>query len=138
MRVQMLVALVWCERMFVGYGLCLSKIRKDLSGNELYCSTSLLRCPPSDDRSPRHWSSHRDSSRPPRQDNRIFKAHHIGANSKLIQRFKTFSNKGNKSVYDVAGAVLDQELEGLVNLATELKDSTITWLQKFHPELLIG
>ncbi len=57
---------------------------------------------------------------------------------KIIQRFKTFNNKRNKSVYDVAGAVSDQELEALIKLATEVKDSTITWLQKVHPELLKG
>jgi len=34
----------------------------------------------------------------------------IKADSKVIQRFKTFDNKRNKSVYDVAGAVSDQEL----------------------------
>jgi len=33
----------------------------------------------------------------------------IEANPKLIQRFKTFNNKRNKSVYDVAGAVSDQD-----------------------------
>ena len=60
----------------------------------------------------------------------------IKANPKLIQRFKTFNNKRNKSVYDVAGAVSDQELEAVVKLATELRDSTLTWLQKFHSELL--
>jgi len=56
----------------------------------------------------------------------------------MIQRFKTFNNKRNKSVYDVAGGVSDQELEAVVKLATELKDSTITWLKKSHPELLKG
>src|SRR5882762_4579290 len=61
----------------------------------------------------------------------------IEANPKLIQRFKTFNNKRNKSVYDVAGAVSDQELEAMVKLATELKDSTVAWLHKFHPELLM-
>jgi len=35
----------------------------------------------------------------------------IKASPKLIQRFKIFNNKRNKSVYDVAGAVSDQELE---------------------------
>jgi hypothetical protein len=60
----------------------------------------------------------------------------IEANPKLIQRFKTFNNKRNKSVYDVAGAVSDQELEAMVKLATELKDSTVAWLHKLHPELL--
>jgi hypothetical protein len=60
----------------------------------------------------------------------------IKANPKVIQRFKTFNNKRNKSVYDVAGAVSDQELEAVVKLATELRDGTLTWLQKFHPDLL--
>ena len=62
----------------------------------------------------------------------------VKASSKVIQRFKTFNNKRNKSVYDVAGAVSDQELEAVVKLATELKDSTTTWLKKSHPELLKG
>lgn len=60
----------------------------------------------------------------------------IKANARLIQRFKTFNNKRNKSVYDVAGAVSDQELAAMIKLANELKDSTLSWLQKFHPELL--
>ena len=60
----------------------------------------------------------------------------VKLNPKLIQRFKTFNNKRNKSVYDVAGAVSDQELEAMVRLANELKGSTIVWLQEFHPELL--
>jgi hypothetical protein len=60
----------------------------------------------------------------------------VKANPKLIQRFKTFNNKRNKSVYDVAGAVSDQELEAMLWLATELKGATLAWLQKFHPELL--
>jgi hypothetical protein len=60
----------------------------------------------------------------------------IEANPKLIQRFKTFNNKRNKSVYDVAGAVSDQELEAVVKLATELRDSTLAWMRKTHPELL--
>jgi hypothetical protein len=60
----------------------------------------------------------------------------VKANSKLIQRFKTFNNKRNKSVYDVAGAVSDQELEAMIKLANELKDIVLSWLQKFHPELL--
>ena len=60
----------------------------------------------------------------------------VKANPKLIQRFRTFNNKRNKSVYDVAGAVSDQELEAMVKLAIELKEATVTWLEKFHPELL--
>src|SRR5215471_9337424 len=60
----------------------------------------------------------------------------VKANPKLIQRFKTFNNKRNKSVYDVAGAVSDQELEAMVKLAIELKEEVVDWLQKFHPELI--
>jgi hypothetical protein len=62
----------------------------------------------------------------------------IKASPKIIQRFKTFNNKRNKSVYDIAGAVSDQELQAVVKLANELKDGTIAWLQKFYPELLTG
>ena len=60
----------------------------------------------------------------------------VKADPKVIQRFKTFNNKRNKSVYDVAGAVSDQELEAMVKLAIELKEATVTWLEKFQPELL--
>ena len=49
----------------------------------------------------------------------------IKASSKLIQRFKTFNNKRNKSVYDVAGAVSDQELEAMIKLANKLKNTTL-------------
>ena len=59
-------------------------------------------------------------------------------NAKIVQKFKTFNNKRNKSVYDVAGAVSDQELEAMVNLANELKDGAIAWLREIHPELLEG
>jgi hypothetical protein len=41
-------------------------------------------------------------------------------------------------VYDVAGAVSDQELEAVVKLATELEDSIVAWLRKLHPEVLKG
>ena len=60
----------------------------------------------------------------------------IKASPKLIQRFKIFNNKRNKSVYDVAGAVSDQELEAIVKLANEFKNSTLAWLQESHTELL--
>ena len=60
----------------------------------------------------------------------------VKASPKVIQRFKTFNNKRNKSVYDIAGAVSDQELEAMVELAHELKENTLIWLRKAHPELL--
>ena len=62
----------------------------------------------------------------------------INADPKLIQKLKVFSNKRNKSVYDVAGAVSDQELKEIAKLATELNSQVTLWLQKSHPELLKG
>jgi hypothetical protein len=59
----------------------------------------------------------------------------VKLNPKLIQRFKTFNNKWNKSVSDVAGAVSDQELEAMVRLANELRAVPLHG-SKFHPELL--
>jgi hypothetical protein len=50
----------------------------------------------------------------------------IKASPKLIQKFKTFNNKRNKSSYDVAGVVSDQELDAMLKLATELKHITVT------------
>jgi len=60
----------------------------------------------------------------------------VKPNPKFIQRFKSFNNKRNKSVYDVAGAVSDQELEAMIKLANELNNIVLSWLQEFRPELL--
>jgi len=62
--------------------------------------------------------------------------HTIKADPKLIQKLKVFSNKRNKSVYDVAGAVSDQDLREIAKVATELNRQVTLWLQKSHPELL--
>ena len=59
-------------------------------------------------------------------------------NAKIIQKFKTFNNKRNKSVYDVAGAISNQELESMILLASELKKNTIAWLRELHPKLMEG
>lgn len=60
----------------------------------------------------------------------------IGADSRLIQKLKVFSNKRNKSIYDVAGAVSDQDLKEIAKLANELQSQVTAWLRKSHPELL--
>ncbi len=60
----------------------------------------------------------------------------LKSNAKIVQKFKTFNNKRNKSVYDVAGAISDQELEAMVSLVNELKDGALAWLREIHPELL--
>ena len=60
----------------------------------------------------------------------------IKADSKLIQKLKVFSNKRNKSIYDVAGAISDQDLREITKLANELQSLVTAWLRKSHPELL--
>jgi hypothetical protein len=60
----------------------------------------------------------------------------LHADSKLIQKLKILSNKRNKSIYDVAGAVSDQDLREIAKLATELHSQVTAWLRKSHPELL--
>src|ERR1041385_3801269 len=62
----------------------------------------------------------------------------IKADSKLVQKLKVFSNKRNKSIYDVAGAVSDQDLREITKLANELQSQVTSWLRKAHPELLKG
>lgn len=60
----------------------------------------------------------------------------INADQKVIRKLKTFNNKRNKSSYDVAGAVSDQELKEMTKLATALQSQVTLWLKKSHPELL--
>ena len=60
----------------------------------------------------------------------------IKADSKFIQRFKTFNNKRNKSSYDVAGSVSDQDLDAMRKLAAELRETLYAWLREFHTNLL--
>ena len=60
----------------------------------------------------------------------------IQADSKLIQKLKVLSNKRNKSIYDAAGAVSDQDLKEIAKVATELHRQVTLWLRKSHPELL--
>ena len=62
----------------------------------------------------------------------------ILADSKLIQKLKVLSNKRNKSIYDAAGAVSDQDLKEIAKVATELHRQVTLWLSKSHSELLKG
>jgi tRNA U34 2-thiouridine synthase MnmA/TrmU len=62
----------------------------------------------------------------------------IRADPRLIQKLKVLSNKRNKSIYDVAGAVSDQDLREIAKLATELHTQVTLWLRKSHPGLLNG
>ena len=58
------------------------------------------------------------------------------ADAKLIQKLKVFNNKRNKSSYDVAGAVSEQELQSIMKVGDELQREVKAWLQQAHPELL--
>lgn len=62
----------------------------------------------------------------------------LNADPKVIQKLKTFNNKRNRSVYDMAGVVSDQEVNDISKLATELYKQVKSWLEKSHPELLKG
>ena len=56
----------------------------------------------------------------------------------LVQTLKTFNSKRNKSFYDMAGAVTEQELRQMIKLATELQRQVKDWVNLTHPELLKG
>lgn len=62
----------------------------------------------------------------------------IGADSKLIRRMKTLSQKRNATSYDTAGNVSAQELELGMKTGRELRDTVLSWLRKNFPELLSG
>lgn len=62
----------------------------------------------------------------------------VKADPRLIQKLKTFNHKRNRSSYDMAGAVSDQELEAMIKLARELRANVVSWLKAVHPELLRG
>ena len=56
----------------------------------------------------------------------------------FVQKLKVMSNKRNRSNYDVAGAVSDQDLQSMMKLAADLQSRLRAWLRKEHPELLKG
>ena len=60
----------------------------------------------------------------------------IHASIKVVQRLKIFNSKRNKSSYDTAGAVSDQDLKEMTKLALELQDQVVRWLEKLHPGLM--
>ena len=62
----------------------------------------------------------------------------ITADPKLIQRFKTFNSKRNKSSYDVAGSISNQDLDAMRKFAADLTDTLYRWLKQFHANLLKG
>lgn len=59
----------------------------------------------------------------------------IQADPRLIQKMRVFSKKRNATSYDSAGNVSDQELEEVIKVAEELRQSVTAWLRENHPEL---
>ena len=59
----------------------------------------------------------------------------INADSKMIQKMRTFSKKRNITSYDSAGSVSKQELELAIKTAAELHRQVAAWLEKNHPVL---
>ncbi|MFZ1136358.1 MAG: hypothetical protein WAN69_15515 [Candidatus Korobacteraceae bacterium] len=60
----------------------------------------------------------------------------IPEGSRFVQKLKALSNKRNRSSYDVAGVVSDQDLGLAIKLAAGLQRIVQDWLRKEHPELL--
>jgi len=55
---------------------------------------------------------------------------------RFVQKLKVLSNKRNRSSYDVAGVVSDEDLRSVMKLGAELQRAVLQWLRKEHPELL--
>ena len=54
----------------------------------------------------------------------------------FIQKLKVLSNKRNRSTYDVAGVVSDQDLQSVVKVAADLQNAVQISLGNEHRELL--
>jgi hypothetical protein len=59
----------------------------------------------------------------------------IQADAGLIHKMRVFSKKRNATSYDAAANVSAQELEQMIEFASELQRRVIAWLERNHPEL---
>jgi len=57
---------------------------------------------------------------------------------RFIQKLKVLSNKRNRSSYDVAGVVSDQDLQSAMKLASQLTKELQVWLKTEHANLLVA
>jgi uncharacterized protein (UPF0332 family) len=62
----------------------------------------------------------------------------IRADDKLIRKLKNFANKRGTAIYEVAGAVSEQEVRSIIAAAEDLHNRVIQWFNEHHPELLQG
>jgi uncharacterized protein (UPF0332 family) len=60
----------------------------------------------------------------------------IGASTDLIDQFDSFRKKRNISDYERAGAISEQEVKEMLDLAKNLYETVTTWLKKNQPELI--
>ncbi len=60
----------------------------------------------------------------------------IGCDPKLIRSFEAFRKKRNVSNYEVEGAISNQEVQEMTEIATHLRQHAQTWIRANHPELL--
>lgn len=62
--------------------------------------------------------------------------HTIGLETPLLRRLDGFRKKRHVSTYDRSGAVSDQEVSEITQLAEELLERILAWLRAHHPELI--
>src|SRR5271168_346819 len=62
----------------------------------------------------------------------------IKADPRLVQKMRVFSKKRNATSYDAAGNVSAQELQDVIKVAGELRESVTAWLREKYPELMDG
>jgi len=60
----------------------------------------------------------------------------IHADPALIQKLRVLSKKRNATSYDSAGNVSEYELEQVIQVASDLQQTILTWLRKTRPELI--
>ena len=62
--------------------------------------------------------------------------HTIGAEPSMVIQFEHFRKKRNIVGYEQAGTVGDQEAQEMVELAREIRDRVVWWLQINHDDLM--
>ena len=60
----------------------------------------------------------------------------IGADTRLIRKMKTLSQKRNATSYDTAGNVSSLELDLAIKTVIELRQAVVAWVEANHPKLL--
>jgi hypothetical protein len=60
----------------------------------------------------------------------------IQAGPGLIQKLRVLSKKRNATSYDSAGNVSEYELEQVIQVASDLQQTVLTWLLKKYPDLM--